>query len=431
MCFRAKKAKAVKPEEIKIEEITRGNGAMKILVINAGSSSLKYQLIDMSNEAVLAKGNCQRIGIEGGNLVHKAGGKEYVTEKFINNHTEAFMMVKDALTTGEGKVIDDLAEVSAIGHRIVQGGAIFSESVLVDEKVIEDIDGLSTLAPLHNPAHVQGIRAAISVFGENVPQVVVFDTAFHATMPAEAYMFAVPYEYYEKYKIRRYGAHGTSHRFVTGRCLELLGKADDPTGTKIINCHIGNGSSLTAVLDGKVIDTSMGLTPLGGFMMGTRSGSLDPSVVTYIAEQEKLSPSEMDTLLNKKSGMLGVSGISSDDRDITKAEHEGNERAILTHKMLRYQIKKFIGAYAAALDGVDAITFTAGLGENQDEHRRIICEGLGYLGVKIDAEKNAKIHGEEAEISTPDSKVRVFVIPTNEELVIARDTKRIVEAMGK
>ncbi|MBE6754048.1 MAG: acetate kinase [Ruminococcaceae bacterium] len=404
---------------------------MKILVINAGSSSLKYQLIDMATETVLGKGNCERIGIEGGFLTHKTGGKEYRTEQFMKNHTEAFMLVKDALTTGEGKIIDDLTEVTAIGHRVVQGGAIFSESVLVTEKVIEDIDGLSTLAPLHNPAHVQGIRASIAVFGEDVPQVVVFDTAFHATMPEEAYMFAIPYEYYEKYKVRRYGAHGTSHRFVTARCLELLGKAENPAGTRIINCHLGNGSSLTAVKDGKVIDTSMGLTPLGGFMMGTRSGSLDPSVVTYIAEKEGLSPREMDTVLNKKSGMLGVSGLSSDDRDITAAEQAGNERAILTHKMLRYQIKKFIGAYAAALDGVDAITFTAGLGENQADHRSEICKGLSYLGVKIDEEKNAQIRGVEAEISTPDSKVRVYVIPTNEELVIARDTKRIVEALGK
>ncbi|MBQ9993293.1 MAG: acetate kinase [Clostridia bacterium] len=402
---------------------------MKILVINAGSSSLKYQLIDMTDESVIAKGNCERIGIDGGFITHKLpDGRSFMVEQFMKDHTEAFMLVKNALTEGEGKVLSDLSEVSAIGHRVVQGGAIFSESVLVDEKVIEDIDSLSPLAPLHNPAHVMGIRAAISVFGEDTPQAVVFDTSFHATMPPEAYMFAIPYEYYEKYQIRRYGAHGTSHRFVTGRCLELLGKADDPTGTRIINCHIGNGSSLTAVKDGKVIDTSMGLTPLGGFMMGTRSGSLDPSVVTFLAEKENLSPQQMSDLLNKKSGMLGVSGVSSDDRDVTAAENEGNERAILTHKMLCYQIKKFIGSYAAALDGVDAITFTAGLGENQSSHRANICKGLGYLGVELDYEKNDQIHGVEAEISTPDSKVKVFVIPTNEEIMIARDTKRLVEA---
>ncbi len=404
---------------------------MKILVINAGSSSLKYQLIDMTDESVIAKGNCERIAIGDSFITHKLpNGYSNQRNVEINNHAEAFMLVKEALTTGEGKVIDDLSEVSAIGHRVVQGGAIFKESVLVTEKVVEDIDGLSTLAPLHNPAHVQGIRAAIDVFGADVPQVVVFDTSFHSTMPPEAYMFAIPYEYYEKHKIRRYGAHGTSHRYVTGRCLELLGKAENPAGTRIINCHIGNGSSLTAVKDGKVIDTSMGLTPLGGFMMGTRSGSLDPSVVTYLAEKENLSPQEMSNLLNKKSGMLGISGFS-DDRDVTAAEHNGDEKAILTHKMLRYQIKKFIGAYAAALDGVDAITFTAGLGENQTEHRLAICEGLGYLGVKIDAAKNAAAKGVEAEISTPDSKVRVYVIPTNEEMVIARDTKRIVEGLNK
>ena len=410
----------------------KGMKSMKILVINAGSSSLKYQLINMEDESVLAKGNCERIGIEGGLITHKLpDGRSFVTEQFMSNHTEAFDLVKKALTEGEGKVLDSLSEVTAIGHRVVQGGAIFSESCLVNEKVIQDIADLAVLAPLHNGAHVQGIRAAIDVFGTEVPQVVVFDTSFHTTMPPEAYMFAVPYEYYERLKVRRYGAHGTSHRFVTARCLELLGKSEDPTGTRIINCHIGNGSSLTAVKDGKVIDTSMGLTPLGGFMMGTRSGSLDPSVVTYIAEREGLSANEMSDILNKKSGMLGVSGVSSDDRDVTAAAKEGNERAILTHKMLRYQIKKFIGAYAAALDGVDAIVFTAGIGENQTAHRAEICKGLGYLGVKIDEAKNAEIHGVEAEISTPDSKVKVFVIPTNEELLIARDTKQIVEAMGK
>ena len=428
----AEEAAPAEAAEEATETKTGETSGMKILVINAGSSSLKYQLIDMTDESVLAKGNVERVAMEGGFITHKLpDGRSFRVEKDTANHTEAFMMVRDALMSGEGKVINDLSEVSAIGHRIVQGGAIFSESVVVNEKVIEDIDSLAELAPLHNKAHVQGIRAAISVFGEDVPQVVVFDTSFHATMPPEAYMFAIPYEYYEKYKIRRYGAHGTSHRFVTGRCLELLGKADDPTGTRIINCHIGNGSSLTAVKDGKVIDTSMGLTPLGGFMMGTRSGSLDPSVVTYMAEISNLSPKEMSELLNKKSGMLGVSGVSSDDREVTAAEEAGNERAILTHKMLQYQIKKFIGAYAAALDGVDAITFTAGLGENQTEHRRKICEGLGYLGVKLDEEKNAAAKGVEAEISAPDSKVRVFVIPTNEELVIARDTKRLVEGLGK
>ena len=339
------------------------------------------------------------------------------------------MQVKEALLDSEVGVIKNLDEVAAVGHRIVQGGALFSRSVLVDEDVIDGIESLIPLAPLHNSAHVQGIRACREVFGEEVPEVVVFDTAFHSTMPPEAYMFAVPYEYYEKYKIRRYGFHGTSHRYVSHRCADLMGKPLEEI--KMISCHLGNGSSITAIKDGKVIDTSMGLTPLDGFMMGTRTGTLDPSVVTFIAEKENLSPHEMDELLNKKSGLLGISGVSSDDRDITKAEHEGNERAALAHKMLDYQIKKFIGSYAAALDGCDAIVFTAGLGENQSEHRFHICNSLTYLGIKIDPALNDEmVGGKEGKISAPDSKVDVFVIPTNEELVIARDTKEIVEILA-
>ncbi|MGN0474032.1 MAG: acetate/propionate family kinase [Acutalibacteraceae bacterium] len=404
---------------------------MKVLVINAGSSSLKYQLIDMDNEAVIAKGLCERIGLEGSKLTHKAGGESYVTETAMTNHTEAFNAVKDALTTGEGKVVDDLSEITALGHRVVQGGSNFKDSCLVTDEVIEGIRELSPLAPLHNPAHIQGIEAAIDVFGKDVPQVAVFDTSFHSTMPPEAYIFGVPYEYYEKYSIRRYGFHGTSHRFVTGRCLELLGKSENPEGTRIINCHLGNGSSISAVKDGKVIDTSMGLTPLDGFIMGTRSGSLDPSVVTFIMEKEGLTPAQMDEILNKKSGLLGLSGISSDDRDVTTAAREGNERAILTHKILEYQIAKFIGSYYVALGGMDALVFTAGIGENQTIHRSRICRLLECFGVEIDEEINAEVHGREAEISTPDSKVKVYVIPTNEELVIARDTKAIVEAMAK
>ena len=404
---------------------------MKVLVINAGSSSLKYQLIDMDNEAVIAKGLCERIGLEGSKLTHKVGGESYVTETAMTNHTEAFNAVKDALTTGEGKVVDDLSEITALGHRVVQGGSNFKDSCLVTDEVIEGIRELSPLAPLHNPAHIQGIEAAIDVFGKDVPQVAVFDTSFHSTMPPEAYIFGVPYEYYEKYSIRRYGFHGTSHRFVTGRCLELLGKSENPEGTKIINCHLGNGSSISAVKDGKVIDTSMGLTPLDGFIMGTRSGSLDPSVVTFIMEKEGLTPAQMDEILNKKSGLLGLSGISSDDRDVTTAAREGNERAILTHKILEYQIAKFIGSYYVALGGMDALVFTAGIGENQTIHRSRICRLLECFGVEIDEEINAEVHGREAEISTPDSKVKVYVIPTNEELVIARDTKAIVEAMAK
>lgn len=404
---------------------------MKILVINAGSSSLKYQLIDMDNEAVLAKGNCERIGIGGTFITHKLpDGRSFEKKQDCVNHTEAFALVKEMLTEGESKVINELSEVSAIGHRVVQGGAIFSESCLVTEKVIEDIAELGALAPLHNPAHVQGIRASIDTFGEDTPQAVVFDTSFHSTMPPKAYIFPVPWKYYEEYKVRRYGAHGTSHRYVSARCLELMGRAENPEGTKIITCHLGNGSSITAVKDGKCIDTSMGLTPLDGFMMGTRSGSLDPSVVTFIAEKEGFTPQQMSELLNKKSGMLGVSGVSSDDRDVTKAAEEGNERAKLTHEILRYQIAKTVGGYVAALGGVDAIVFTAGIGENQCSHRAAVCEYLDYLGVKIDAEANAT-KGQEIELSTPESKVKVYVIPTNEELVIARDTKALVEAMNK
>ena len=404
---------------------------MKVLVINAGSSSLKYQLIDMDNETVIAKGLCERIGMDGSKLTHKVNGESYVTEVAMPTHTEAFNAVKEALTSGDGKVVDDLSEISALGHRVVQGGALFKDSCIITDEVIEGIRELSPLAPLHNPAHIQGIEAAIDVFGKDVPQVAVFDTSFHSTMPAKAYTFGVPYEYYEKYAIRRYGFHGTSHRYVTGRCLELLGKAENPEGTRIINCHLGNGSSISAVKDGKVIDTSMGLTPLDGFIMGTRSGSLDPSVVTFIMEKEGLSPSEMDTILNKKSGMLGLSGVSSDDRDVTTAAKEGNERAILTHEILEYQIAKFIGSYYVALGGMDALVFTAGIGENQTVHRSKICRYLECLGVELDEEFNASIHGKEAEISTPESRVRVYVIPTDEEMVIARDTKDIVENMGK
>lgn len=405
---------------------------MKILVINAGSSSLKYQLIDMDNESVLAKGNCERIGIEGSLLTHKLpDGRSFTIEQPMKNHTEAFMLVKTTLTEGEGAVISDLSEIAAIGHRVVQGGALFSKSELVTDSVIEGIESLNSLAPLHNPAHIEGIRASIETFGRDVPEVVVFDTSFHSTMPPKAYIFPIPWKYYEQYKVRRYGAHGTSHRFVSARCLELLGRAENPEGTKIISCHLGNGSSITAVQDGKCVDTSMGLTPLDGFMMGTRSGSLDPSVVTFIAEKEGMTPHEMSEMLNKQSGMLAVSGVSSDDRDVTAAAKAGNPRAILAHEILEYQIRKFIGGYAAAMNGVDAILFTAGIGENQAEHRSNICAGLAYLGVEIDEEKNAGAKGVECEISTPNSKVRVFVIPTNEELLIARDTKAIVESLGK
>ena len=401
---------------------------MKILVINCGSSSLKYQLFDMENEAVLAKGNCEKIGNETSFIGGSANGEKFETPVFMANHTEAFQQVKKALTEGASKVIDDLSEISAVGHRVVQGGALFKESTLVTDEVIKGIESLCDLAPLHNPAHIQGIRACVDVFGENVPQVVVFDNAFHSTMPAEAYMFPVPYEYYEKYAIRRYGFHGTSHRFVSARCAEVMGKNIEDL--KIVTCHLGNGSSITAVKGGKCIDTSMGLTPLDGFIMGTRCGAVDPSVITYLQQKEGWTPAETDTILNKKSGVLGISGVGSDDRDVSAAEAEGNERAHLARSIQKYQVRKLIGSYVAAMDGVDAIVFTGGIGENTFDLRADVCNNLSYLGIKLDEEANNIMRrGKEGEISTADSKVKVFVLPTNEELVIARDTKAIVEAM--
>lgn len=382
----------------------------------------------MQGEKVLAKGNCERIGIDG-KLTHKTGdGRVVVIEEAMPDHTAAFAVVKRALTSGEGKVIEDLHEVAAIGHRVVQGGSKYDRSVRIDDQVMQDIADFAALAPLHNPAHLQGIRAATAAFGREVPQVAVFDTAFHQTMPEKAYMFAVPYAYYEKYGVRRYGFHGTSHRFVSQRCCELLGKPDGK-GTRIITCHLGNGSSIAAVKDGKVIDTTMGLTPLDGLIMGTRCGTIDPSVVLFLMEKEGLSAKEMDEILNKKSGMLGVSGVSSDDRDIQAAKEAGNTRAAMVLDMRTYEIIKFIGGYVAALGGVDAIVFTAGVGENQQSIRSDVLEGLAYLGIRVDYEAN-KARGEEVEITTPDSAVRSFVIPTNEELVIARDTRAIVEAMA-
>ncbi|MBQ7121810.1 MAG: acetate kinase [Clostridia bacterium] len=401
---------------------------MKILVINCGSSSLKYQLFDMENETVLAKGNCEKIGNADSFIGGSANGEKFETPVLMTNHTEAFLQVKKALTEGASKVIDDLSEISAIGHRVVQGGALFKESTLVNDEVIKGIESLCDLAPLHNPAHIQGIRACVDVFGEGVPQVVVFDNAFHSTMPAEAYIFPIPYEYYEKYAIRRYGFHGTSHRFVSARCAEVMGKNIEDL--KIVTCHLGNGSSITAVKGGKCIDTSMGLTPLDGFIMGTRCGAVDPSVITYLQQKEGWTPAETDTILNKKSGVLGVSGVGSDDRDVSAAEANGNERAHLARSIQKYQVRKLIGSYVAAMDGVDAIVFTGGIGENTIDLRADVCNNLSYLGVELDAEANEVMRrGKEGEISTANSKVKVFVLPTNEELVIARDTKAIVEAM--
>lgn len=401
---------------------------LKILVINAGSSSLKYQLIDMDGEQLIAKGICERIGIDGRISGSTTDGRKFKYDVTLENHTAAFLEVKKALTSGDCKVIDDLSDISAVGHRIVQGGSLFKESVLVDEDVIAGIESLCDLAPLHNAAHIQGIRACREVFGEDVPEVVVFDNAFHSTMPPEAFLFPLPYEYYEKYKVRRYGFHGTSHRFVSARCAKVMGV--DLKDIKLITCHLGNGSSITAIKDGKVIDTSMGLTPLDGFIMGSRCGGVDPSAITYLQEKEGWTPAETAEILNKKSGVLGISGVSSDDRDVLAAAEAGNERAALARSIQRYQIRKFIGAYVAAMDGVDAIVFTGGIGENTCDLREDVCKHLTYLGVKIDCEKNLELRkGKEGELSTPDSKVRVFVLPTNEELLIARDTKAIVEKL--
>ncbi len=402
---------------------------MKILVINAGSSSLKYQFIDMDNEKVLAKGNCERIGMDGAFIGFKTkNGEKIERKRQMLNHTQAFEAVKDALLDPEYGAISDLSEVAAVGHRVVQGGSYFDKSVLINNDVIKKINELSPLAPIHNPANIQGIEASTRVFGTKVPQVAVFDTAFHQTMPEKAYMFAVPYKYYEKFGVRKYGAHGTSHRYVTEKMAEIMGKKKEEL--KLITCHIGNGSSITAVKNGKVIDTSMGLTPLGGFMMGTRSGSLDPSVVTFIAEKEHLAPDEISKILNKESGLLGISGISSDDRDVSEAEANGNMRAHLAHEMLYYQIAKIIGSYYVALGGCDGIVFTAGLGENQPMLREKVCDYLACFGVKIDKQFNEKAwHGVTGTLSTPDSAIRVELIATDEEMVIARDTKSIVETL--
>ena len=399
---------------------------MKILVINAGSSSLKYQLIDMNGEVVIAKGICERVGAAEGHFELKTAKGTYEEDVVMKTHTDAFLVVEKYLTEGEYKVIDSLDEITAIGHRVVQGGSIYKESTLITEKVIADIESLCDLAPLHNPAHIQGINACREVFGDKVPQVAVFDNAFHSTMPAEAYMYGIPYEYYEKYQIRRYGFHGTSHKYVSAECAKIMGK--DLKDIKLITCHLGNGSSITAIKDGKVIDTSMGLTPLDGFIMGTRSGNLDPSVVTFLQEKEGWTPAETNTVLNKKSGVAGVSGGFSDDRDIQREANAGNERADLTRKMHWYQIRKYIGSYIAAMQGVDAIVFTGGIGENSQPLRKNICESFEYIGVKFNEEVNSTaIRGVGGELSAPDSKVKVYVIPTNEELMIARDTKEIAE----
>ncbi len=401
---------------------------MKVLVVNAGSSSLKYQLFDTAEGNILAKGNCERIGIDGSRIIHKTLGKEeYIREQALPSHSEATKLVVETLLDPKVGCISSVDEIEAIGHRVVHGGAFFTESVLVSDEVMEILDKCVAYAPLHTPAHIMGIKGCMDVM-PNTPEVLVFDTAFHQTMSKEAYMYGISYDMYEEFQIRRYGAHGTSHRYVSGEMIKLLG--GNAEGTRIVTCHIGNGSSITAVKDGKCVDTSMGFTPLDGIMMGTRCGAIDPAIVTYIMEKKNMSPKEADNYMNKKCGFLGISGISSDSRDVEKAMKEGNERAQLTYDMLCYQIKKYIGSYSAAMGGLDAIVFTAGIGEHTPYIREHALEGLEYLGVKLDLERNNFGHsGTPVKISADDSRVAVYMIPTNEELVIASDTESIVSKL--
>ncbi|MFS8501948.1 MAG: acetate kinase [Caldicoprobacter sp.] len=398
---------------------------MKILVINAGSSSLKYQLIDMTDETVLAKGLAERIGIDNSMLSHTPAGKEKVEIKVdIKDHVQAVKMVIDALVHPEYGVIKDMSEISAVGHRVVHGGERFSSSVIIDDDVMEAIRANINLAPLHNPANITGIEACKKVM-PNTPMVAVFDTAFHQTMPKEAYIYAIPYSAYEKYGIRRYGFHGTSHKYVTLRAAKLLERPIEEL--KMVTCHLGNGSSIAAVKGGKSVDTSMGFTPLEGLPMGTRCGVIDPAIVTFLMEKENMTYQQIDHYLNKESGVLGISGVSSDFRDLEAAANDGNERAQLALDIFAYSIKKYIGAYAAAMGGLDCVVFTAGIGENNPYIRQKACEGLEFLGIYIDREKNEYTKkGKEGEISTDDSKVKVLVIPTNEELMIARETLELV-----
>ncbi len=396
---------------------------MKILVLNCGSSSIKYKLFDMTTKEVLAQGGIEKIGLKGSFLkLTLPNGEKKILEKDIPEHTAGIEFILNTLVSPEYGAIKSLDEINAVGHRMVHGGERFSESVLLNKEVLDAFAACNDLAPLHNPANLKGVNA-VSAILPNVPQIGVFDTAFHQTMPDYAYMYAIPYELYEKYGVRRYGFHGTSHRYVSQRVCEFLGV--DPKGKKIITCHIGNGGSISAIKDGKCMDTSMGLTPLEGLVMGTRSGDIDAGAVTFIMEKEGLTPTGVSNLLNKKSGVLGISGVSSDMRELEAAVAAGNPKAILAEKMYFYRIKKYIGAYAAALGGVDIILFTGGVGENQANCRSEVCEGLEFMGVKIDLEKN-KVRGEEAVISADDSKVTVVVIPTDEELMIASDTLAIL-----
>lgn len=396
---------------------------MKVLVINCGSSSLKYQLIDSETEVALAVGLCERIGIDG-RLNHTPnGGEKVVIEQAMPDHEVAIRMVLDALTNENYGVIKNLDEIDAIGHRLVHGGEKFTKSVIIDDEVIAGVEECSPLAPLHNPANLIGVRACQAIM-PGVPNIGVFDTAFHQTMKPVAYMYGLPYEYYEKYKVRRYGFHGTSHSFVSKRAIQMLNL--DPDNSKIIVCHLGNGSSISAVKNGKVVDTSMGMTPMEGLVMGTRCGDMDPTIVEYLAHSLNKSLEEVMVILNKKSGVLGISGVSSDFRDLDKASNEGNERAKLAVEVFSYRTAKYIGSYIAAMNGVDAIVFTAGLGENNIVVREQVLNHFGYMGITLDKEAN-QIRGEEKIISTPDSKVTVAVIPTNEELAIAHETVALLK----
>ena len=398
---------------------------MNVLVINCGSSSLKFQLINSESEAVLAKGLCERIGIDGRLTYQPAGGEKNVSEKAMPTHTEAIQFVIDALTDADTGVVKSLDEIGAVGHRVVHGGEKFAKSVVVTPEVKAAIAECNDLAPLHNPANLIGIEACESLM-PGTPQVVVFDTAFHQTMPEKAYMYGLPYEYYEKYKVRRYGFHGTSHSFVSKRVAEIVGKPYN--ATKTIVCHLGNGASVSAVLNGESVDTSMGLTPLEGLVMGTRSGDIDPAIMEFIAKKENLDIEGVMEVLNKKSGVFGISGgLSSDFRDLTDAMNAGDKKAKIAMDVFSYRVAKYIGSYAAAMNGVDDIVFTAGIGENDDYVREEVCKYLGYLGVDFDSEVNKGLRGKEAELTKEGSKVKVFVSPTNEELAIARETLALVK----
>lgn len=391
---------------------------MKVLVINCGSSSLKYQVIDMQNESVLVKGLVERIGIDGSQIKHeKTGEEKFIIKEALPDHKKAISLVLSTLQDAKHGVIKSMDEIVAVGHRVVHGGETFSKSVLIDEKVMQGIKDCIPLAPLHNPANIMGIEACQALMPKT-PMVAVFDTAFHQTMPASSYMYALPYEYYTKYKVRRYGFHGTSHKYVSARAAEMLGKKVEELS--IVTCHLGNGSSLAAVKGGKVLDTSMGLTPLEGLAMGTRSGDLDPAILPFIMEKEGLSPKDMSDVLNKKSGVLGISGVSSDFRDIETAANEGNERAKLALDVFCNRVRKYIASYAAVMGGIDVLVFTAGIGENSVELRAKICEGLEFLGVEMDIEKN-KVRGKETIANKETARVKILIIPTNEELMIARD----------